>query len=351
MKLSGNRIEGFLRAPDPAVRVILIYGPDTGLIKERLDRLTKGVCPDLGDPFRIADLTPATLKEDPARLADEAAAIAMTGGRRVVRVRDATDGVAPLVQSFLANPAGDALVLVESGDLGPRSALRKLMEGADNGAALPCYADSGGSLEAVIQETLRGHGLSADPDAVAWLADHLGGDRLLTRSELGKLALYMGGDPNGAKRVRLEDALACIGDTAALSLDDLSTACAGGDHPTAQRVLDRVFREGTAAVMVLRSLQRHFLRLHLAAGAMAAGKTADQALATLRPPPHFRIADQMKAQLSRWPAERVGTALDILLSAEIDCKTTGMPAEEICGRAVMQLSQAAGRRGPSPGRR
>ena len=94
--------------------------------------------PDRNDPFRIAELTPARLKEDPARLADEAAAIALTGGRRAVVVRDASDGVTGAVSGFLADPKGDALVVLEGGELGPRSSLRKLFEGADNAAALVC---------------------------------------------------------------------------------------------------------------------------------------------------------------------------------------------------------------------
>lgn len=341
MKLASNRIEGFLKAPDAAVQIILVYGPDAGLVKERVARLTRSVCPDATDPFRIADLTVAGLRDDPARLSDEAAAIAMTGGRRVVRLHDAGDGVTTTVQSFLDHPLGDALVLLEAGELGPRSSLRKLIEGADNAVALPCYADEGGSLEAVIHESLRAQGLTAEPDAVAWLADHLGGDRLLTRSELEKLALYMG----GSGRVRLADAAACVGDTAALSLDDLSMACAEGDHQTAQRILERLYREGTSPIAVLRSLQRHFQRLHLAAGAMVQGKSPDQALAVLRPPPHFRVAEHMRSQLVRWPAERLSPALDLLLNAEVDCKSTGMPAEEICSRTIMQLTRAAGRKG------
>jgi DNA polymerase-3 subunit delta len=340
MKLSGNRIEGFLRAPDAATRLVLIYGPDAGLVKERVTRLTKGICPDLNDPFRIADLAATAVKDDPARLSDEAAAIAMIGGRRVVRLHDASDSIAQIVQSFLEHPLGDSLILLEAGELGPRSSLRKLIEGSDNAVALPCYADDGGSLEAIIHESLRTHGLTAEPDAVAWLADHLGGDRLLTRSELNKLALYMG----GAGRVRLDDALACIGDTAALSLDDLATACAEGDHQTAQRIVERLYNEGTSPIVILRSLQRHFLRLHLAAGAMSRGKSPEQALMVLKPPPHFRVAEHMRGQLIRWPADRLGNALDLLLTAEVDCKSTGMPAAEICSRTIMQLTRAAGRK-------
>jgi len=258
----------------------------------------------------------------------------------VVVVRDAGDSVASLFQDFLAHPMGDALMVVEAGDLGPRSSLRKLFEGADNAAALASYGDEGGSLQHVIQEELKAAGLTPEPDALAFLMDHLGGDRRLTRAELQKLALYMG----GPGRVRLEDALACIGDTAALSMDDLALATADGDHSTAQRVLDRLFREGTHAVAVLRALSRHFQRLHYAAGLMAQGKSADQAMAALKPPVIFKAADRFRRQLSRWPADRVGRALEVLIEAEADCKSTGMPSEEICSRALMQLARAAGRR-------
>jgi DNA polymerase-3 subunit delta len=246
------------------VPAALVYGPDAGLVKERLDRLAKTVLPDLSDPFRLIDITMAMLKEDPARLADEIAAISMIGGRRVVRVRDAGDALAGPLQSWLANPVGDALLLIEAGDLTPRSTLRKLAESQEKLAALPCYADDSGNLANVIAEELRKHGLSADPDVMGWLTEHMGGDRLLTRSELGKLALYMGEE----KRVTLADAVAITGDSAALSQDDLAMAVAEGDQAEAGRVLDRLFSEGGSAVTILRGLQRHFTRLHQATGLM-----------------------------------------------------------------------------------
>lgn len=339
MKLSGQKAEAFIRVPDPAMRAILVFGPDNGLVRERAVKLAKTVLPDLNDPFRVAELTAAALKDDPARLADEAAAMALTGGRRVVMVRDGGDTLSSLFQSYLDNPMGDAMVVVEAGELGPRSSLRKLFEGAANAVALASYADEGASLQQVIAEELKANGLTAEADAMSFLMDHLGGDRRLTRSELQKLALYMG----GPGRISLDDAIACIGDTAALSMDDLSLATADGDHATAQRVLDRLTREGTNPVAVLRALSRHFQRLHLAAGIMAQGKSADQAMNALKPPVIFKAADRFRRQLSRWSPERAGQALERLIEAEMDCKSTGMPAEEICSRVIMTLCRAAGR--------
>ncbi|MBT4488179.1 MAG: DNA polymerase III subunit delta, partial [Rhodospirillaceae bacterium] len=34
-------------------------------------------------------------------------------------------------------------------------------------------------------------------------------------------------------------------------------------------------------------------------------------------------------------------ALAILTEAELDCKTTGLPAEAICGRALIRIANAA----------
>lgn len=339
MKIATSRVAAFLASPDPAIRAVLVYGPDGGMVDERIGLLARKIVPDPADPFRISRIAASELASDPARLADEAAAIAFGGGRRVVHVEDAGESAVPVLRSFLEMAAGDSLVLVQGDALGPRSNLRKLFEDADNAAALACYGDEGAALAAVIRDSLGAQGLAADPDALAWLSDHLGGDRRVTRSELDKLAIYMG-KPG---RLRIEDAVACVGDSTALSLDDLAVATADGDHDRAQHALDVTLREGSAPVAVLRALVRHFQRLHLLAGMVANGKALDAAIGSLQPKPYFRLADQLRAQAPRWPAVRAAAALDLLQTAEIDVKTTGMPAEAICGRAVMQLARAAAR--------
>ena len=148
MKLAGPRVAGFLARPDPDIRAVLLYGPDAGLVRERADALARAICPDPRDPFRVAELAAATLVGDPARLADEAAQISLMGGRRVIRVRDAGDALAPLFTRFLADALGDSLVVAEAGDLPGRSALRRAFDEAPRGAAIGCYPDSARDLAA-----------------------------------------------------------------------------------------------------------------------------------------------------------------------------------------------------------
>lgn len=342
MKLSGRRIEPFLARPDAAVRAVLIYGPNAGLVRERAERLVRSVIDDPKDPFRLSDLTGAALKSDPARLGDEAAALSLSGGRRVVRVREAGDVQSGAFHHYFKQKQGDALVVVESGDLGPRSSLRRLFESADDAASLPCYGDEGPGLEELIRETLKRDGLTIEPAALAYLVDFLGNDRVLIRGELEKLAIYVGaGAKGGGREIGFADAVACVGDSVALSLEEIGSAAAEGDSERLERALGRAFGEGVPPVTVLRAVTRYLGRLHLVSGRIAGGETEEGAIAGLRPPLFFKAKPAFQRQLKLWDLGRLAEALEILTRAEIECKTTGYPARSICGRALMRVAAGA----------
>lgn len=337
MKIAVSRVDQFIRSPDPAVRAMLIYGPDGGLVRERADALARQVVDDLDDAFRVSELDTALLNKDPARLAYEAAVLAMTGGRRVVRLRPASDQQADVIASFLADPTGQALILVEAGELPPRSKLRKAFESSKIAAALPCYADEGDALGRFIDQTATALGLTIEPIALRFLTAALGGDRLMTRTEIEKLALYMGDE----KRITLAHAEACIGDSSILTLDAIAIAAAGGDMAAVERGLARAYLEGAVAVPVLRATARHLQRLHLMAGARERGDSVERALKAMRPPLHFKLEKALVGQSRNWPTDRVARAMEIVLDAERACKTTGLPAEAICGRALIRVAAAA----------
>jgi DNA polymerase-3 subunit delta len=342
MKIDARSADRFAQNPDPKVRAVLLYGPDAGLVRERAEKLTQSVVEDPKDPFRVAEISSSLLKEDPARLNDEAAAISFGGGRRVLRVLDPEDGLTGLFEAFLHDLPGDALVVVEAGDLPPRSKLRGLFEKAETGAALACYRDEERNLEQVIRESLKQEGLTCAPDALTFLRDHLGSNRQVTRRELEKLATYKG---RGGGEVLLEDALACVGDSAFLTLDDLSQAVADGNLPALERILEKAYAEGANAISILRAVSGHFMRLASARSHMDAGKSAEQAMSQLRPPVFFKLKGPFGRQLSLWGSPALGQAVNRLLEAELACKRTGAPADLLTSRALFEIAARAPKRG------
>jgi len=346
MKIAARQVESFVRTPNPDVRAILVYGPDQGAVLERATSLCRSVVEDLRDTFRVVDIAPKSLSSDPALLSDEAAAIAFGGGRRVIRVRGAGNDIADRFSDFFDHPSGDALIVVEAGELQARAKLRTCFEKSDIAAALPCYVDEGVGLEGTIRQMLSESGLTVDPAALDYLSSNLGGDRQVTRRELEKIVLYI--EPGG--RVSLQDAQACVGDGAATSMDDVTIATASGDYAALDTALRRCQANGDPAVMIVRAVQRHFHRLHLAAGVMQNGANANTAMSSLRPPVFFKTQDAFRRQLGIWRPATLSTALQILTDTELDCKSTDLPDQAILGRALMRVAQAA-RQGLTGGRR
>lgn len=334
VKLDARRLSGFLQDPG-SCRAVLLYGEDAGLIRDRAEQLTKAVVGRLQDPFRIAELGRAT---SDAFLA-EVNALSLTGGRRVIRIRDATDALVIPLKSFLAG-SSNSLVVLEGASLPARSRLRALLEPVPDGAAIACYVLEGRTLVESIKASLAAANVAIAPEALQWVAAHLGMDHGVSRSELDKLALYAG--PGG--RVELDDALQCMGDTAALSLDDAWLAALGGDLPAADRALELSLGEGATPVALLRSGLAHVQRLHRLSLIVAAGASSDEAVQAARPPILFRRVGAVRRALELWPPSKLEAAEDSLVEAEKACKTTGAPDLVICRHAVLAIASKAARR-------
>lgn len=336
MYLTGSSADAFVRKPGPAAAA-LVFGPDRGQVRERMSAIGRAVAGDTSDPFRTVELSAAALKSDPARLFDEAAALAFGGGRRLVVVRDAGDQAADLFERFLAEAKGDAaFVLVEGGDLPKRSSLRAAFEAAKSAAAIACYPDDERASRALIGGILRENGLAAEAEALDLLVARLGPDRDLVRGELAKLVLYCEG-----KSVTADDVLSVIGDGAEASLDAVALATCDGDYALLDRAFFRAIGDGLPPIALLRAVLRHAGRLHLGRAHMAEGADAKNAMARLRPPVFFKLADRFRRQLGGWDEGRLAAALDLLIEAEIACKATGAPDEAIAWRALANVCRMA----------
>lgn len=337
MIVKSHEADKFVAVPPKTLEAALVFGPDAGLVQERAEKLLKTVVSDLTDPFNSVDLNEAALVADPARLFDEAAAISMLGGRRVIRVRGAGNDLADLLESFLEEHAGDALVVLEAGDLNKSSALRKLFEGDKSAAAIPCYADSDRDLGDVVREELRTQGFTLAPGAVEEAVSRLGSDRGVTRRELEKLALYA----HGQKQISADDIRAVMGDESQARSESAFDAAGSGDYARLDLELERLWIADIQPAQVIRGAMGHFQRLILAKEGMARGEQLDAVMRKFFPPIHFSRADSFKAQARNWNAERLGDALDMLLEAEALSRTTAVPAHAVTGRTLLNIAALA----------
>lgn len=337
MKVQPRDIKNFLSNPPTHIGVILVYGPDHGLMKERAEILGKKIVEDLNDPFNAVTLTTAQIIEEPSKLADEANAMSLMGGKRLLRIKEASDKLTPYLKSYLEHINNETLIILEAGELTPRNALRKLCEAENNAAALPCYNDEARDKSTVIREMLSDNQIRIDNDALSWLSSSIHGDRAQLRSEIEKLTLYAWQN----KHITLLDAQTMCADAGEAAIDQCIEKTLSGQTIDALKLYNTINEEGINFMIILRALQNYIKRLHQVKSKVENGQNIENAMKTLQPPVFFKQAASFKNHAKRWSALHLMTAMQKLQKLEADCKKTGSNPELLCGQTILGLSKMA----------
>jgi DNA polymerase-3 subunit delta len=325
-------VDAFVGRPDPARPVVLVFGPDAGLVSERVNAIVKASVADVNDPFALARIEGDELAGDPSRLVEEALTIPLFGGRRAVWVKAGRSNIATAVEAALGAASADCRIVIEAGDLRRNAPLRVLCERAKNAVALPCYADSERDRQRLIDDEMRAAGLAVAPDARALLVSLLGGDRAASRSELRKLALYA----RDNKQVGVEDVVAVVSDASALALEDIVDAAFAGKPTDLETQLAKARTAGSAAGSILFNAQRQLAQLHKWRTSIEDG--ARFSLDAVQPPLHFRRRALVEAALKAWTAARLVTVMAELAAAVLDSRRKPMLADTIAERALLAIA-------------
>jgi DNA polymerase-3 subunit delta len=320
MKANRAQIERALDGAGAEHRLYLLYGPDESSSRDRAARLARA----LGTEAERIDLDGATLKSDPARLADEAASISLFGGRRFIRVEPSGDESVEAVEALLsATAAGNPVVMI-AGTLRKDSKLVKLALAHPAILAFASYAPEGGDADRLATAT--------------------GGDRALLAREIDKLALYLDAAPDRPRDLDHE-ALDALG--AAIEEGDLSRlveAVMGGDPAAADAELTRLGGEGIEGIPILRALLR---RLHLLAplrAEVAAGNSVSTVMASSGKSLFWKEKDAVARELARWSPEALATAVARIAEAERLVKSSGFPGNAATEEELLVVARAAARK-------
>lgn len=319
------------------IRLLLLAGPDDPGVRASAEAARRRLA-DPADPMSLVDLTAEQIVAAPGRLADEAAAVPMFGGRTLIRVSGASDSCAPAVELLLASPAAGNPVLMLAGDLPRTSALRRLAEGSPLALALIHYPPDARDAERGLAEAARALGLRLEAGVSEALIQSAGGDMGVVARELEKFALYLDCDP--AHPARLEPRhLAELGvDSPDADVGALVAALVAGDARAYARQLGQLQAGGASAIPALRAVARKLMQLMELRAAVDAGLAPDEAVRSLRPPLFWKDQKPLAAAVRRWPRARIHAGLAAMLAGEGAVKQAGGPGDIAGWQALLTLA-------------
>ena len=331
--------EGFVDAPPASVFLFLLHGADAGLARERALRLVSRRVDDRHDPFQFVEMSGDAIAADPLALVDEANTVGLFGGRRALLVETGAKSVAPAIEMLLAAPPKDCSVILTAGALRKDAPLRKLVEGAKLGAAIECSQDSDADLNTLIDGFLAAERLAITGEARALLQAALGEDRLMSRAELQKLALYMRGRNLSERdlRVEAEDVTQIVAHASVIATDGVVLDAFAGRMRAAGADFDDALARGGDPTMLIVNALRYAMALHrgrVGGGAMAVKRAG-----------FFGVPDAaIEMHLKLWPPARLAATIERLREAQTRARAHADVARLEAARALMHIASAAGAR-------
>jgi DNA polymerase III subunit delta len=339
--LRGKEVDGFLARPDSGRPVILLYGPDAGLVRERADALMASAVDDPTDPFSLVRMNGDDLAAEPSRLVEEAMTVPLFGGRRAIRVRAGSKNFASGVETLTDSALKDCRVVIEAGELRPDSPLRKICEKARTAVAIACYQDGERDIARLIEDELRVANLRIAADARASLMALLGGDRQASRNELRKLALYA----HGAGEITLDDVMAVVADASEMKLDPIVDSAFAGNAAMVEIEFTKAMNAGTYPGVIIAAAQRQAALLHKASLAVEDGASASMVVESGFPRLHFSRKGVVETALRNFVPARLLLIIEQLAVAALEMRKQSTLAAVIAQRALLAIAVNARRRG------
>lgn len=338
MKLVKGAIDRAIDRPDPVTRFYLFYGPDDAGSRHLATRLLNSLG---AEKFAIPA---ATVKTDPAVLADEASAMALFGGPRAIWIEPAGEEIADGVASVLDAGSVESPVIAIAGALRKTSGLLKLAEAHGAAAAVVSYIPEGRDADQMVIAAGRAEGLRIESDVAARLAADCGSNQAIVAQEIAKFALFLDAAPDRMRDLT-HDVVDLLGaDSSEGNLMRLGDLALAGDGRELLEEIERASIAPNEAIPAVRALQRRLLQLAPLRARIERGESVGGVMTSMGKALFWKDKPLMQRLLSNWSAERIAQAMERSAALERATIFSDEPPIAALGEELVAIARAAGRR-------
>ena len=312
----------------------LIYGQNSGLVKEKIKQIIK-IYKKKNENIEIIKFDNDDLINESEKFYNEINTFSFSGNKKLIHVLNANDKIIKNIsETIKENTKELCIIIFESGELNPRSKLRKLFEKEQYLGILACYFETENDIKELISSIFSKEKILISNDTKTILVNHLGTERMIIKNELEKIILFLKKKKNFSE----EDIINCVSENNNFNLEDLNYSLCNGNLIKLDKIINQLYLEGTNPIILLRSVSKHFQKILFINEKVKSGLTINESLRLLRPPIFFMYSNQFKNQINIWKNKLCYKVIERIFDAERLCKINSQISKIICWRTLRNIA-------------
>ena len=310
----------------------LVYGQNKGLVREISQTIINSY---KNDKTEIIKFENDELISEPEKLSNEFNTFSITAKKKILHVLNTKDNLTEIIINTVIDDQNSSnLIVFETGELPPRSKLRKSFEKEKHLAILACYFDTEQDVRDLIETTFKKEHMLISRDISLLIAKHLGNERHVIKNELEKIILYL----KDKKEFKAEDILKCLSQNEDFGFDDLNYNLCNGNVIKLDKIINQLYLEGINPVALLRSINKHFQKILFVNQKIDSGMNLNESVSQLKPPIFFLYINQFKNHVNKWKTNLCYKAIERILETEELCKLNSKISKILCWRTLRNIA-------------
>ena len=309
----------------------LVYGQNKGLVREKSQTIIDTYKDDQTEIIKFEN---DELISEPEKLSNEFNTFSLIAEKKIIHILNTKDNLTETITNTINNQDSTNLIIFETGELIPRSKLRKFFEKEENLGILACYFDTERDVQDLIETTFKKEDISISRDISLLIAKRLGNERHIIKSELEKIILYL----KDKKEFKAEDILKCLSQNEDFGFDDLNYNLCDGNVVKLDKIINQLYLEGINPIALLRSAGKHFQKILFVNQKIDSGMNFNESLSQLKPPIFFLYINKFKNQVTKWRTILCYKAIERIMETEELCKLNSKISKIICWRTLSNIA-------------
>jgi len=311
------------------INYYLLYGSNTGLIEETIDKFLKPVFSKNIFVFEEADII-----KDLNRFSEIVYNKSFFEEDKFIIINRATDKILSILEEITNDDLSDLKIVIKSNALEKKSKLRNFFEKNKKTIAVAFYEDNNQSLNNLISNFFREKKIAISKQIINYIIEKTKNNRIVLNNELKKIYLL---HYNG-KKIELDNIVKVLKSAENYSVSELVDQCLIKNKLKVNLIMNDNYFSSDENIIILKFFLSKLKRLKKIHEIENSNNNFELSINSFRPPIFWKDKEIIKKQLKMWSLDQIIELIKKINNIEIVIKKNTSLSNHLINNFAIEIA-------------